>query len=75
MDKRDRSFMKPNSMIKDVRTGETGIVTSAWVDDEGMLNIIVEFDHKEGNTIYWASDNGSDHQNLTSQLEILKDKK
>lgn len=62
-------------MIKDVRTGETGTITSTWVDDTGMVNVIVEYDHKEGNVVYWALSNGSEHRNIVSHLEIIKEKK
>lgn len=64
--------MKPNDKVKDVETGDVGTITSAWIDDEDMLNIIVAFDHKEGDTVYWACSNGCEHRKAISGLEVLQ---
>ncbi len=48
-----------------------GVVTSAWTDDYGRINFIVDMDNMEGGgTIYWAKWEGYIGQMTTDRLQL-----
>ena len=45
--------MKKGDRVKDRNTKKIGTISSTWQDDMGLLNVIVDFNHIEGDVVYW----------------------
>lgn len=56
--------MRIGDLVRDKKSGLTGIITEAWIDENDSTSVIVEFLGAEHQEVYW-SHRAQDLENLS----------